>query len=199
MISKLTLEEFPVTQEQAREALQLLAKQLHARYRSFFTLILVLPQSLWFGKVLEELLEQDGAHPLTVALGLMPVRKDDGSRSFVVIEPPSEHAVRNRPCVLFDAQGGWGITVQAARFVRGMRPSSIEIASFISHGPAPEWVNPDYVAFEVPSDLVVSGLGLGYTQDAMTGAALVAEKLEQGVSRGTEEAASEVGPAEASQ
>jgi hypoxanthine-guanine phosphoribosyltransferase len=176
MISKLEQTDFPLSKEQCESALQLLAQQIHARYTSPFSFVIVLPQSLWFGKKLEELLLEDGAMPLTVGFGVLPTTKD-GKPAVLIIEPPSEHSIKNRKCVVFDAQGDWFVTMNVCEFVRRMRPSSIEVASFISRGEVPAWVNTDYVCFETPLDILVSGIGLGYTQDAVTGAALTAERV----------------------
>lgn len=175
MIAKFAFEDFPITKEQCENALQVVAQHIHNRYRSPFTLVLVLPQSLWVGKMLETYLTNDKAMPITVGLGVMPTLNEEGKLSFAIIEPPSIHSIRNRKCVVFDAQGDWGVTLAACNFVKQLHPAAIEVAALLSRGPVPSWVNADYVAFEVPSDIVVSGLGLGYNNDKASGGMLVAD------------------------
>lgn len=178
MISKLELADFPISKEQTIEALQLVAKELHARYRSQFTMVVMLPQSLLLGKYLEEQLMKERARPLTMGIGVVGRKNENGDVQLMIVAPPSEHAIRNKRIVVFDATGNWESMRYVCNFLNQFSPSSIEVSSFLTRGAPPAWVNKDYVAFEIDKDVVVTGLGIGYNQGEASGGALVATTLE---------------------
>lgn len=174
MIGKLGLDDFPLTSEQAKEALQAIAKEIHARYRSPFTLLLILPQTIWLGKQLENFLNEDGAHPLTVGVGIMPTTDNNGKPTFTMVEPPSVHAIRGKKVVAFDATGSPIITYTLGNFLKAHGASSVEFASFFTNEAPVKWINPDYVGFQLEKNTVVSGLGVGYTQEQASGGVITA-------------------------
>lgn len=174
----MSLDQFPISSDEARTTLARIAKQIHYRYRSPFALVLVLPNAIWAGKVLEEELEKDGAHPITSGIGMV-LAEIEGQTRAMVVEPPSHHAIKGKKVVLFDAQGDFHITSAAGRFLVNMKPQSIEVAALFVKGETPQWVNPDYVGYNIDENILVTGLGLGYNQDQASGGAITAIEVPQ--------------------
>lgn len=175
----MNLGDFPISASAAREQIAEIAKQIHYRYRSPFALVLVLPNAIWAGKVLEEELEKDGAHPIVSGIGMMLLADESGQKKAVVFEPPSIHAIKGKKVVLFDAQGDFHITSAAGRFLVNMKPQSIEVASLFVKGDTPDWVNPDYVGYHIDHNILVTGLGLGYNEEQASGGAITATEVPQ--------------------
>lgn len=172
MIGHLELGDFPLNTEQCERALQALAKQIHARYTSFFTLLLLMPEASWFGQKLHQFLIDDRAHPLLASIGLKDHTLEDGRKVKLLVNPPSFHIIDHKKLVIFAGWGNWSDLYNVTRMFG--RAASREIATFVCpQTGVPDWVNPDYICFTVPDDLVVSGLGLGYTSPEASGGMLV--------------------------
>ena len=148
MIGTIPWTDLPFTSEQIAESMAVVAAEIRMRYRSNFTLVVVLPESKESGALLIECLENDKALFTVASVGVQRVTKD-GKPAMTIIDPPSVHLIKNRKVVVFDAPGDWQSTYNVCDYIKKMKPSSIEVAAMISRGPVPKWVNRDYVAFEV--------------------------------------------------
>lgn len=177
-MSNKELEQFPISADEARQSIASIAKQIHYRYRSPFALVLVLPNAIWAGKVMEEELNKDGAHPVVHGIGTLLIDTPEGRR-VVVVEPPSVHGIKGKKVVLFDAQGDWHLTVAAAKYIVGMKPQTIEVAALFCKGDIPDWLNPDYIGYQIPKNVLVTGLGLGYNEEQASGGAITGVLVEE--------------------
>jgi hypothetical protein len=171
------LSQFPISATEARETLAGIAKQIHARYTSPFALVLILPNAIWTGKVLEEELVKDGAHPIVHGIGTMLVDTEHG-RKAVVVEPPSVHGIKGKKVVIFDAQGDLHITTASGQFIANMKPQTVEVSLLFCKGEPPPWVNQDYIGYSIDENVLVTGLGLGYNQEQASGASITGEIVE---------------------
>lgn len=180
MIGHLELNDFPLTKEQAESALQALAKQIHARYTSYFTLLLLMPQASWLGQKLHQFLINDQAHCLLASIGLKDHTLEDGRKVKLLVNPPSFHIIDHKKIVIFGGWGNWNDLYHVANLMG--RAASREIATFVCPQTGiPEWVNPDYICFTVPQNVVVSGLGLDYNSLEASGGMLTASTVEEEV------------------
>lgn len=168
---------FPISSSEFSADLQVLVKQLHERYSSRVTVVVILPQGIWAAKKIEEIANDEGLHIHLCGLGIIPIEKD-GKKSYTIVEPPSHHSIFGKKVVILGGYEPWDFVLATGVFIRNMRPQSIEIGTLIAHGELPEWVNPDYVVYQAPINLVVNGLGFGYTSEEASGCALISTLVE---------------------
>jgi hypoxanthine-guanine phosphoribosyltransferase len=176
-VKNLEFGDFPLSKSEVTDALQALVKQFRARYTSRFTLVALLPQSLWAAKKIEEEFEALKAPVHLVGLGIMPTERD-GKRSYSIIEPPSVHSIKGKKVVIFSTIDPTDILLAAGTYIRNMRPQSIEISSLFVKGEIPEWLNPDYIAYTIPTNVIATGLGLGYNEEQASGGAITGTLVE---------------------
>jgi len=159
VIAKLEKTDLPLSKEQVLDALQVLAKQIHGRYRSLFTLVFVLPESKPYYELFEKQLKDQFALHISVGIGVH-LTSTDGIPGVSIVSPPSVHAIKGRKVVVFDAIGNWPVNYVICERIHQMQPQSVEVATLFSLGPVTGWVNPDYVGFEVPIDMLAKDLAL---------------------------------------
>ena len=139
---------------------------------------MLMPEASWFGQKLHEFLIADRAHPLLATVGIRDHRLEDGRTVKLLVNPPSVHIINDKKVVIF---GGWGDWANLYRVTSMFdRASSREVSTFVCpQKDIPNWVNPDYICFTVPDDLVVSGMGLGYTSSEASGGMLVTATVRE--------------------
>jgi hypoxanthine phosphoribosyltransferase len=185
------------------EAVEGLAKEILANYPNGVVIVGIREGAVVLLNALEEAFEKlkPKVRPMFATIGAQSYAGSEQRKAGMnIYGVPSRHLIRNKKVVLLDDVIDTGKTAHtlAGFFKNSLQAGSLEVGALCVKGDVPKWVNPAYIAFQLPKTEFVVGFGMDYkglyreqivlaplTDEQRKAADIVAEKEARDMIRAT--------------